>query len=374
MAADVDGDGKSEVAIGGAFGPTVLYNGLGLPITTYGGASDLPVTFTTTGAFGKLTGLVLGYAQPGSDGDSLIQALLTPGSGAGIQSLERVYTAAGGVLQPGFPAKLQGLDFLGGPIIADVTGDGSAEVIQAADSSALAAYNTVGGGQAAGFPKFFTGWSLWAPSAGDVDGNGKTDLVMLSREGYLFSWSTNGLASGNTEWWHANHDERNAGTYGVDTRPPGVIRNLSWPGHGVSATFTAPGNDWYTGTVGHYRVTFQSSGTTISRATLGRGGEHSDDRGAAGDDRLHGAGRRRREQRRTAPHGDLTGRVHSVAAACRSARVAAVSSSFVTNSTAAKSVAPDSANAARPARTSSSLPTSETSAGPPAPSVSITPR
>ena len=32
VAADVDGDGKSKVAIGGAVGPTVLYNGLGLPI------------------------------------------------------------------------------------------------------------------------------------------------------------------------------------------------------------------------------------------------------------------------------------------------------------------------------------------------------
>ena len=270
VAADVLGNGRSEIAAGGAFGPTYLFRGDGSVLTTYGGASDVPATFTTSGAFGNF-GAGLSYAQPGTDGNSLVQALLSPGSGAAIQNVERVYTAAGGALQPGFPAKLQGLDFLGGPVIADVSGDGAAEVLNAADSSALHGYAT-GGGQAPGFPKFMTGWSLWAPSAGDLLSRGTTDLAMVTREGYLFVWSTPGLSSANTQWWHSNHDERNTGAFGVDTRPPGIIRNLMWPSHGASATFTAPGDDWYSGTVAKYLVTFRPGNSTVTVAPSGPAG------------------------------------------------------------------------------------------------------
>jgi FG-GAP-like repeat/Subtilase family len=270
VAADVEGDGTTEIAAGGAFGPTYLFDGSGATVTTYGGANDVPVTFTTSGAFGNFGG-GLAFAQPGTDGNSLIQALLTPGSGQPIVNLERAYTAAGGALLPGFPAKMQGLDFLGAPLITDVVGDGSTVVVNSADSSALHGF-APGGGQAATWPKFFTGWSLWSPTAGDLTTTGNTDLVMASREGYLFAWSTPGLATANTEWWHADHDERNSGTYGVDARPPGAIRKLVWPGHGTSASFTAPGDDWYAGTVASYSVKFLPAGTTVTVAPSGPAG------------------------------------------------------------------------------------------------------
>jgi hypothetical protein len=271
VAADAIPGGGLEIACGGAFGPNYLFAGDGSVITAYGGATDVPVTLTTSGAFGNISGVGLGYAQPGSDGTSLIQALLRPGSGEPIKNLERAYTAAGGVLLPGFPAAMQGLDFLGGPIITDVTGDGLAEVVNSGDSSALHGYG-IGGLQVAGFPKFFTGWSLWAPSAGDLLSNGRTNIVATSREGYLFAWTTPGLASANHEWWHANHDDRNTGTYGVDARPPGSIRNLQWPLHGSVASFVAPGDDWYTGTVSRYRVTFGPSSSATVVAPTGAAG------------------------------------------------------------------------------------------------------
>jgi hypothetical protein len=272
VAAEVLGDGTAQIAAGGAFGPTYLFRGDGTIAATYGGGGEVPATFTTSGAFGRFgTAGALAFAQPGTDGGSLINALLTPGSGAPIDNVERVYTAAGAALQPGFPAKLQGLDFLGGPIIVDVTGDGAGEVINSADSSALHGY-TEGGGQAPAFPKFFTGWSLWAPSAGDILTNGHTDIVMVSREGYVFAWATPGLPSANTEWWHANHDERNTGRYGRDTRPPGIARNLQWPNHGNQATFRAPGDNWYSGTVAKYLVTFGPSNTVATVTPSGAAG------------------------------------------------------------------------------------------------------
>jgi hypothetical protein len=268
--ADVEGDGDDEIAVGGAFGPTYLFDGDGSLRLTYAAGSEIAATFTTSGAFGTFN-LVLSYAQPGTDGQSLIDSLLLPGSGNPINNVERAFSAAAGTPHAGFSTKLQGLDFLGGPIIADVTGDGLSEIINGSDSSALHGY-AIGGGQAAGFPKFTTGWSLWAPTAGDLDADGDTEIVMLTREGYLFVWNTPGLATGNNEWWHANHDERNTGLYGNDTRPPGVARNPSWATGTFTASITAPGDDWYTGTVTKYVLTFQPSNVTVERPPTGAAG------------------------------------------------------------------------------------------------------
>jgi hypothetical protein len=89
---------------------------------------------------------------------------------------------------------------------------------------------------------------------GDLDGDGDVEVVLLTREGWLFVWATPGLASANVESWHAHHDEWHTGRYGVDSRPPGAIRQLTWTPGATTATFVGAGDDWYTGTVDHYAV------------------------------------------------------------------------------------------------------------------------
>jgi hypothetical protein len=279
--ADVDGDGDQEIAFApGIFSPTYLYGGDGSELGTYGPIpsdvsnlisggfslqelvglmngqtySDSPVNFTASGAFGKFgPGDQLSFAEPESGGTSVARALLLAGSGAAITNYETAFNALTQAKLPGFPSTLQGLDFLGGPLIADVTGDGKAEIINTADSSALQAFDSTGGAAAA-FPKFTTGWMLWAPSVGDVDSDGRSDLVGLTREGYLFVWKTKGDPSGNDEWWSYRHDERNTGAYGTDTRPPGKLRRVRFRVHGKRLNFKAPGDDWYAGKVDHYAV------------------------------------------------------------------------------------------------------------------------
>ncbi|HEX6488088.1 MAG TPA: hypothetical protein VF137_04315 [Candidatus Dormibacteraeota bacterium] len=268
VAANVLGDGQFDVAANPGFSPTYLFHGDGSNLGLYGPVPgptaaalagsvelgslpvDAPIGFTTSGAFGNLNG-VLSYTQPGSGGGSLAYSLLLPGSGGAITEYERAWTAAGGAPQPGFPAPLQGLDFLGTPAIADITGDGQPDILQGADSSALMGYTT-GGQQAPGFPKFNTGWSVFAPAVGDLTDNGRNDVVELTREGYVFAWSTPGLATANSEWWTYRHDEHRTNQYGIDTRPPGAIRNLAV--HGGNITFTDPGGDWYTGAAAHLLV------------------------------------------------------------------------------------------------------------------------
>ena len=289
--ADVDGDGKTEIAsAAGIFSPTSLYKPDGSLDTVYGPVpggtlalmqqdptalldafngdlpADAPVNFATSGAFGKFgPGGVLSYAEPGSGGASVIAALLLSGSGSPINSYMRAYNAATGAVQPGMPAKSQGLDFLGAPAIADVDGDGSPELLEGGDSSALHAF-TQTGAQAAGFPKFHTGWEVFAPAVGDLNGDGHNEVAIATREGYVMVWNTPGDASSN-EWWAARHDERNTGMYGIDTQPPGTLRNVHLRSHRKRLVFKAPGDDWYDGTVDHYVVRVKG-GSAKDRAAL----------------------------------------------------------------------------------------------------------
>jgi hypothetical protein len=283
ITADVNGDGKTEVeGAAGIFSPSYLFNPDGSLSSVYGPVpdgtlgllsglangtldataltnilgggglpTDAPVNFTGTGAFGTLGG-TLSLAEPGSGLTSVATSLLLPGMGTSINNYMRVHNAATGVpLDPGFPAKSQGLDFLGAPVIADVDGDGQPDVIEGGDSSALHAFTTAGA-QASGFPKFTTGWIVFGPSVGDFEGNGHNDVVAATREGYLMAWKTDGRADANQEWWSSHHDERNTGEYGVDTRPPGILRDASLSGGTLK--WSAPGDDWYDGTADRYDI------------------------------------------------------------------------------------------------------------------------
>jgi hypothetical protein len=273
VAADVDGDGNDEVVSNPVLSPSYLFDGDGSLLTSYGSTpgaaqlsflegvdfekitsgdpiTDVPVGFTTSGAFGQFAG-GLTYAQPGSGAATVASTINTPGLGTSLKNFERAFAAQTGEPRPNFPATLQGLNFLGAPLFVDVTGDGRAEIVDGGDSNVVHAF-TEAGTQAPGFPKFTTGWTIWSPAAGDLDGDGRVELATTTREGYLMVWSTDGRAAANSEWWRWRHDERSTGRYGMDTRPPGVARNPVL--RGSRLTFRAPGDDWYTGRAAEYRV------------------------------------------------------------------------------------------------------------------------
>jgi hypothetical protein len=125
------------------------------------------------------------------------------------------------------------------------------DVVIGGDSGAVDA-RTATGAEASGFPKFTGGWTLYAPSAGDLFGNGHDDLVTVTREGWLFAWSTTGSAPAAGSWWRGLHDEWNSDNLGTDSRPPGVVRegNLS----GRTLSFLAPGSHWYDGQATSYQL------------------------------------------------------------------------------------------------------------------------
>jgi len=87
----------------------------------------------------------------------------------------------------GYPRRMEDLMIWARPAAADVDGDGSEEVLMGSGGYLLHAFAGAGG-EAEGFPKFTGGWIFSAPATGDLDGNGRLDVVAVTREGYLFTW------------------------------------------------------------------------------------------------------------------------------------------------------------------------------------------
>jgi len=294
IAADPTGTGlrPDDVVVSTMLSPPVLIDGGGHIISAYGGVApglgsltypgaatsllseshlpDIPVSFATTGgSLGKLAG-TLRFAAAQSGGATLAGAELEANGGLAINEYESVYSALGGPQSPGFPGNRMGLNFLGSPIFTSVDRSGLGDVVDGGDSGSLTAYTAVGT-EAPGFPKWTTGWTVFSPASGDLFGDGSNELVSVTREGYIFVWTTAGRASGNDQWWRWQHDEYNSGNYETQTRPPGAIRDLAWTAGSLDATFKAPGATWYDGTVGHYIVTLSTPLGPVSETVLPTG-------------------------------------------------------------------------------------------------------
>jgi hypothetical protein len=231
-------------------------------------ASCTLVPFTTAGSLGKVlpNSPVPQLFQAGSSAtDVLLGITQTPGFGIRVDNGVSGWDPVTGLNLVQFSHYIQGLAFFGAAAIADVTGDGVPDVLQGADSSALMAYDSVTQQPAAGFPKWTGGWSLFTPATGDLNGAGQTNVVTMTREGYLSAWSTaaNGC-TGNSEAWHWHQDDRNTGHYGTDTRPPSAITDLTSTVHGNNdvLTFTAVGDNWKCGTAASYQLFTSTSPIT----------------------------------------------------------------------------------------------------------------
>ncbi|HLW18190.1 MAG TPA: hypothetical protein VKV69_12625, partial [Actinomycetota bacterium] len=168
-----------------------------------------------------------------------------------------------GTFQPGFPALMNDLQFFNTPIIADVSGDGNAEVITSSAMYDVRAYG-LGGIVPSGWPKFTGGWSVATPAVGDFNGDGKMELALMTRAGELFVWQTQGSACQTREWPKYQHDLHNSGNYATDAEPPAVVGSLSAARAGGSLVLTwrAPGDNGACGTAKRYIVRVNGSQVT----------------------------------------------------------------------------------------------------------------
>ncbi len=179
------------------------------------------VPFTTSPSAGDLLGGgVPQIAQSGSSASDVVTGVVeTPGMGIQVHSGVGVWDPSTGQSLSQFSQPIQGLAFISAPALADVSGDGVPDVILATDSAALHAWDGRTGQPVAGFPKWTGGFSLFTPAVADLDCDGRLEVVVMTREGYLHVFRTNGLASAARQAWHWHQDNRNTGHWGPDAGP-----------------------------------------------------------------------------------------------------------------------------------------------------------
>ena len=266
-----DVDGKPEIATASIGSPPYLLTADGK--SKYGNgpdgkylttASEAPEfknpTATDTPSVASLGGPAFGHL--GGDGSPMSMAMgatglrrlldvVLPEQQLGAEDHVDAWNAQTGTFDPGFPSQMNDLQFFNTPAIADVDGDGRAEVLQSSAMYDLRAYG-LGGVAPMGWPKFTGGWSVMTPAVGDLDGDGKVEVALATREGNLFVWHAGGDACQSMEWPKYQHDLHNSGDARTDATPPGMLKDASLDGSTLS--FTTSGGDGPCGQAASFRV------------------------------------------------------------------------------------------------------------------------
>jgi hypothetical protein len=255
-------DGKTWLGIGSAIWLPQLFEWDGNKITLH----TLPSSGFNAlahGSFGRLAGddrvhyvLPISSAIDSIDGwISLLRPMLE------AWSLDDVENRA-------FSMEMEDSNWYLGASIADISGDGTAEML--AGSGGFFVHGVdLEGNKPAGWPKFTNGWSVSSPTVGDVDGDGYLEVFNFVREGYLFGWRSKGEActenGGAPDWWTDHRDERHTGMLDTDTQPPLVAVNVEVEREGSDYTisFEAPGDDWRCGTAQSYDIRYADSAADL---------------------------------------------------------------------------------------------------------------
>ena len=225
--ADVDGDGDLEIANSAflAQGDLLHHDGtqaidMGFAADRYGAKSDVIeggfVQIASNTAFGDLDGD--GVPDPISGGTgtlwfiSLSMNIYTGWQNMDYSHVVGAWSGATGEMLEGWPRQIEDWSLFSAGAVADVSGDGTPEVVHGSGGYVLHAWNAAGD-VPNGWPKFTGHWLLSSPAVGDIDGDGYLDVVVGAREGFLWAWKTKGRADQDVQWQSGRHDPRNTANY-----------------------------------------------------------------------------------------------------------------------------------------------------------------
>ena len=220
--ADVDGDGDLEIASNPMLGTNGIDHHTGEPLRSllftadgFGTGSNFDggafLTMVNNPAFGDLDGDGVPDLVYGGVGVEWLVSLALS-EVVEFQNAVGAWSGATGETMMGFPRQVEDVSFLVAPAIADVTGDGSPEVLFVSGGGLAYAWNARGH-LAPDWPKFTGGWMIGGPGIGDITGDGYLDFVTTTREGQLFAWRTQGPANQAVQWASNRHDPMNTGNY-----------------------------------------------------------------------------------------------------------------------------------------------------------------
>ncbi len=211
--ADVDGDGRDEVAVAAFTGQPELYAGDGTRMDDGHFRDTGGVALGANGAFGRTRpGGPLRFFSGLVDA-KLALAQTMPASRVPFDHLLGGWDAASGEPLAAFPRKVEGWTILTAPAVADVDGDGTSEVLQGGSGNVLHAFRE-DGSEPAGWPKHAGGWLLASPAVGNVDRDRAREVVAATRDGWLYVWQTGARQGAPADWPSFRHDSRNSGRFG----------------------------------------------------------------------------------------------------------------------------------------------------------------
>ena len=162
---------------------------------------------------------------------------------------------------PGFPAEVNDLQFLTGPVVGQIAQGPGQQVIGGTASMDLAAFNAAGLPASSAWPKLTGDWTVATPALGsfgtlDTGAGADKDVVSLTRSGTLSIYSTPAPACSPSSSPRFHHDDWNSGDYTTDAVPPGKPYGARVSSGVLS--FTAPGGDLLCGTARSYQVVTSS--------------------------------------------------------------------------------------------------------------------
>lgn len=219
--ADVDGDGTLEVGIAAVGGQGFLFKADGrrfvrlkmraLDFGPGSEAKDGPSLFAmASGSFGDLDGDGDLEFAAGTTGARAALDIAVPGLRLPFEHHLSAWDARTGEYLPFFPRVVEDFQFFVIPAIADLDGDGLAEIIAGSGGYLLHAFNHLGR-EPRGWPKFTGHWISASAAVGDIDGDGLLEVAIVTREGQIFVWDTGGPTHvggrSSVQWQKSRHGQ-----------------------------------------------------------------------------------------------------------------------------------------------------------------------
>jgi hypothetical protein len=191
---------------------------------------------------------------------------------SGGQDFLAAWNAADGQFRPGFPSRVNDLQFLTGPSVADVDGAAGEEMVGGTASLDLAAMSGTGVPVNTAWPKLTSDWTVANPLIGsfgtrDTSDSARKVVAALTRSGSLFAYETDAPACSPGSWPRFHHDPANSGDYRRDAVSPGRPSSPKLEGRTLSVG--APGDDLLCGQASRYEIAHSNS--RINGATFRSG-------------------------------------------------------------------------------------------------------
>ena len=208
-------------------------------------------------AFGSFDGSTIDFFSPEA---GLLRALdLVVNEYQGGQDFIAGWSPSTGQPLTGYPAEVNDLQFLTGPVVGQITAGSGQSVIGGTSSLDLAAFNSTGSPASSAWPKLTGDWTIATPTLGsfgtlDYSKGARKDIVSITRTGTLSVYSTPAPACSPSSSPRFHHDDWNSGNYTTDAVAPGHPFSLLLSRNAKQLTFRAPGGDLLCGKADHYQL------------------------------------------------------------------------------------------------------------------------